>query len=83
MSRMPAAHSPFPHTSVAELHPQPHSPPQQGDQLLDARLVLAVRLLLGAVGAPRLLPLDVRPDATQLLLGSKGQCGWQGRHQDQ
>ena len=47
-------------------HP-PTPPAQQHDQLRNALLILAVRLLLGAVGAPRHLPLDVRPDARQIL----------------
>lgn len=50
----------------------PHAPAQQRDHLLDALLVLAVRLLLGAVGAARHLPLDVGPDAAQLLRGMTG-----------
>lgn len=58
--------------------PWPPTPAQQHDHLLDALLVLAVRLLLGAVGAARHLPLDVRPDAAQLLQGVGWGGGWGG-----
>lgn len=66
---MPA---PTPRTAPTQQADTPCPPAQQRDQLLDACLVLAVRVLLGAVGAARHLPLDVGPDAAQLLRRGAG-----------